>query len=198
MFYYCENCNALSERDDCQFCGRKKLRQPEKKDYCFLVEADFMFGAMFEGMLDDKSIPYVDCPVGNGVRSQFALKLDKLQIFVPYEFFIEAKELLYEIFANMEESLRRDFLENIDRLFVSPRNEKKIKKALGMVGHDSLVAYCLDQIMNADSMVNKGRISGCRKGGDYIVVYKGTELIMVNSATYEIISVEKVKKGKGM
>ena len=196
MFYYCENCNTLNEQDYCKFCGKEFLRKPERNDYCLLIETGFMFAEMFKGVLDEENIPYTDCPSGNGVRSQFALRLENVKIFVPYEFYFIAKELLNEILKNIEESQNRDFFENIDLLFIQLRNEKKIKKTLKMPETYNLVAYCLDKIKNADRIDNKGKISGCTKGGDYIFVYKGAELIIVNSATYEIISVERNKKGE--
>ena len=193
MLYYCENCHALCEQNYCMFCGKKDLRNPNKCDYCFLTEVDSMFGKMFTGILEGESIPYSAMPSGNGVRSYFALNLENLKIFVVYEFFYRAKELLGEIFADFEEEERKNLVENIDKLFVPHRSEKKIKKMLKMAENESISAYCADKIISADRIINKGQISGCTKGGHYLFIYKDGELITVNSATYEILSVKTTR-----
>jgi len=193
MLYYCENCHLLNERDYCQSCRKKNLRTPDKNDYCFLVEVDSMFGGMFLGILEEENVSYSYMPSGNGVRSFFGLKLENLKIFITYEFFEKAKELLNGILINFEENQGKDLKENIDKLFVSPRSEKKIKKILKLTENDSLIDYCSDKIMNADRIVNKGSISGCTNGGEYLFVYKENESITVNSVTYEIIAVKRTK-----
>jgi hypothetical protein len=192
MNHYCENCHLLNEQDYCQSCGKKNLKKPSKTDYCFLIEVDSMFGEMFKGILENENIPYVDFPSGNGVRSQFALKLENLKIFIAYEFFNDAKELLNNIPANFEEAQSRDLKNNINRLFVQNRAEKRIKKKFKMSENESLIAYCTEMIRSADSIDNRGRISGCTKGGEYLFAYKGNEFCIINSVTYEIISVEKI------
>lgn len=192
MLYYCEKCHVLNEHDCCRSCGKKSLRNPGKGDYCFLIEADSMFGEMFIGILDDESISYTAIPSGNGVRSQFALKLENLKIYVDYEFFDRAKDLLDNILTNIEETQSKELKQNINMLFVPHRTEKKIKKTLKLAEDISIRAYCSDIIMNADRILNKGRISGCIKGGNYLFVYKGKELFIINSATYEIISAKRI------
>lgn len=186
--YYCENCHTLNVQDCCLLCGKINLRNPDKNDYCFLIEADSMFGEMFIGILEDENIPYSAMPSGNGIRSIFALKLENYKIYVTYEFIYRAKELLNEILINSEEEEIKDLKKNLDRLFASQNSEKKIKKNLKMSENDSLTAYCADKIINADRIINQGKISSCIKGGYYLYVYKGKEVIIINSATYEIIS----------
>lgn len=103
MLYYCENCRILNEQDYCQSCGKENLRNPNKNDFCFLVEVDSMFGEILKGVFKEENIPCVGIPSGNGVRSLFALKLENLKLFVPYEFFDRAKEYLDETHENFEE-----------------------------------------------------------------------------------------------
>lgn len=189
---YCEKCHTLIPQPYCGACGNKLLRAPNSDDYCFLIEADNLFGEMFKGILEDESIPYVDTPAGNGVRSRFALRLDRLKIYVPYAFYDRADEILKDIFSSIENAQKEELEKNIDKLFLSPRNEKKIRKALKMPDSDSLIARCADMVMNADRIVNNGRISSS-PGGDYLFVYKNKDLAVINSATYEIISLEKQK-----
>jgi hypothetical protein len=191
MLYYCENCHILNEHDYCKNCGKKKLRNPENNDYCFLIEVNSMFGEAFGGLLKGKNIPYSAMPSGNWLRTYFALKLENLKIFVPYEFFDKAKELLNEILANYEEEQKSNLKIHIDKLFISPHSEKKMKKILKIYEKDSLIDYCEDKIINADKIVNKGKISSCSNGGNYLFVYKDNELFIINSATYEIISAKK-------
>ena len=150
-----------------------------------------MFGEAFGGLLKGKNIPYSAMPSGNWLRTYFALKLENLKIFVPYEFFDKAKELLNEILANYEEEQKSNLKIHIDKLFISPHSEKKMKKILKIYEKDSLIDYCEDKIINADKIVNKGKISSCSNGGNYLFVYKDNELFIINSATYEIISAKK-------
>ena len=98
--------------------------------------------------------------------------------------------MLNGIFVNFEESQSGDIKKNINMLFVSHRAEKKIKKIL-QIKNGSVTAYCSEKILNADKIVNGGRISGCTKGGNYLFIYKDKELFIINSATYEIISAKR-------
>jgi len=192
LFYYCEKCHTLNEQDCCQSCGKNNLRNPDKNDYCFLTEVDSMFGEMLNGILEYENIPYSSLPSGNGIRSSLGLKLENYKIFVAYDFFDRAEEILNEILINIEEAESRDLKKNLDKLFASQRSEKKIKKILKMGENDSLTAYCADKIINADRILNQGKISGCLKGGYYLYVYKGKEVIIINSATFEIISAKNM------
>lgn len=196
MLYYCESCHMLSEQDCCKSCGKKNLRNPNRTDFCFLTEVNSMFGEMFKRILEEEKIPYSDIPSGSGVRSYFGQKLENLKIFITYEFFYIAKELLNEILVDIEQEQSSELKKNIGMLFASLRNEKKLKKILNLSENDSLVAYCTDEIMNADRVVNKGKISSCTKGGYYLFVYRGDEFIVINSVTYEIISAKRISKRK--
>lgn len=186
--YYCEKCHTLNEQNCCQSCSKINLRNPDKNDFCFLIEVDSMFGEMFVGILKDENITYSAMPSGNGMRSVFALKLENYKIYVVYELFDRAKELLNELFINLEDAETKDLKKNLDKLFASQRSEKKIRKILKISNNDSLTAYCADMINNADRIMNQGEISSCNKGGYYLYVYKGKEVIIINSATYEVIS----------
>lgn len=189
--YYCEKCNMLNKQNYCLICGKRNLRNPENNDFCFLVELKSMIGEMFGGILKVENIPFSAIPYGNGARVYSALKLENLKIFVPYEFFNKAKELLDEISNNYQEEQKSDLIKNIDKLFVSSRNEKKIRKILKLIEKDSIIDYCADKILNADKIINEGKITKCIKGGNYLFVYKGNEIFVINSSTYEIISVNR-------
>ena len=192
MLYYCEKCHLINEQDFCQTCGNKKLRKPENNDYCFLIEVNSMFGEMYERILKEEDIPYTAMPSGNGVRSYFALNLENHVIYVPYGFFNKAKELLNDILMNVDEEQNSDLKNNLDKLFTSHRSEKIMKKNLKLTEKDNLIDYCSGKIINADRIINEGRITGCLKGGEYLFVYKGNELFIINSVTYEIISAKKL------
>lgn len=194
MQYYCRKCLLLNKQDFCQSCGKEGLRTPDDNDCCFLCETDSMFSEMFGGILRDEYIPFSVMPSGNGIRSVFALKLENLKIYVPYEFYLKAKELLDDIHANLREEQIRDLKNNTDKLFALKDNEKKIKRILNIAKNDSIAAYCKDKVLNADRIVNKGKISSCMQGGHYLDVYKGEELYVINSATYEIIMVKRILK----
>lgn len=126
LINYCEKCHTLNEQDCCQYCGRINLRNPYENDYCFLIEVNSIFGRMFIGILEYESIPYSAMPSGNGILSIFALKLENYKIYVTYEFFSRAKELLNEILINSEkEEESKELKKNLDKLFASESSEKK-------------------------------------------------------------------------
>lgn len=183
----------LSEQEYCRYCGNKDLREPDGSDYCFLIEADTMFGEMLKGILEGDNIPYVAMPLGSGVRTRFALRLERMRIYVTYEFLETAKELVNGILSSNEEDQNAEIKNNIDKLFTLPRNGKKVKKILKIAEDESLTEYCANAIIDADKIINEGRISSCLKGGEYLFVYKGDMQIVLNSVTYEIISVKIIK-----
>lgn len=193
MSFYCEKCKLICEEEFCDSCGNKKLRPPENNDFCFLIEIDSMFGAMFENILKEERIPCADIPVGNGVRSCFALKLENHRLYVPFEFLSKARQLINELLDTFNETQNRDLIKNVDKLYIVIRSEKKIRKILKLASEESLVDYCKDKIIHADTIAYEGKISSCIKGGCYLFVYKDDEVFIVNSVTYEIISAKKVK-----
>lgn len=190
MIFYCDKCHMLSEQDNCKFCSKKHLKSPENNDYCFLFEIGTTFGEMFEGILKNENIPYSVIPSGNGVRSCFGLRLENVKIYVPFCCFYKAKALLNETIFNFEDQ-NIDLKNSIDKLFVSERNEKKIRKILDLNKNDNFINYCANIIINSDRITNEGRISSCLKGGEYLFVYKNDVIITVNSATYELLSAKK-------
>ncbi len=191
--YYCEKCYAVSESDRCQYCGKKSLQEAQPGNYCLLIEADDMFAEMFMGILQSEDILHRSMPSGDGVRSRFALGLGKQKIFVPYELFDSAKELLDELFENAQREIKSQLADNIGKLFASPRTEKRIRKALKLTEKQSVIDYCKDNIINADKIVDGGLIISCRENGSYLYVYKDNLTITVNSATYEILSAKNSK-----
>lgn len=78
--------------------------------------------------------------------------------------------------------LKKELLDNISKIHTTELGVDRIRKNLSLDDGDS-VKHCLDIIKKEDSKVH-------RKGKNYYVTYKGTE-ITVNASTYTIITAHK-------
>lgn len=190
MIFYCENCLLLNQQDYCKSCGKRNLRNPDDRDFCLLTEVAPMFGLMFKRVLESENIPFHEIYIRD-IRGKSTFKLENLKIFVPYQYFDKATQLLAEIIEEKRSRERQNLVENVDKLFVSKKSDKKIKKAFKMFENEDLIAFCKDKILSADRVENRGAITGNQEGGQYIYVYKDNYLIIINSATFEIISAKR-------
>ena len=101
---YCEKCRALSEGQNCEYCGSKKVRLPRWEDYCLLTERPYMWASMLDEVLRDNGIPAVSAEVldqAYGLRTHV-----RHRIYVPYGTYEEAKEWMAELFHSVEDSER--------------------------------------------------------------------------------------------
>lgn len=97
---YCEKCKVLSESGSCCVCGSRSVRLPRFDDYCLLTERGYMWTSMLEDVLRDQGIRPVSLEVldhGYGLRLH-----DRHRVYVPYEVYEQAKELMAELFEGTD------------------------------------------------------------------------------------------------
>jgi hypothetical protein len=97
---YCERCRiAFSGGGRCPVCGSKKLRLPQKEDFCFLTETDPMFGGMLKDVLEKNGIPVLSSStLGAGMALRIGSILEHIRYYVPYGRLPEANELVEALF----------------------------------------------------------------------------------------------------
>lgn len=95
---YCEHCHTVVEENKCSLCGRRKLREVEKIDYCFVLEKEDLWAKMFMEILKENNIPYMYLPVVGAGTIIKTGGMERYKIYVPYEKRIEAIELIDSVF----------------------------------------------------------------------------------------------------
>ena len=97
---FCEKCNTLCTDSICPDCGSKDLRAPEANDFCFLTERAPMWADMLRAALSDVGIESAFRPLlGMGTTFGAGRTLDRHQIYVPYDRFTEAQDVMFAIFG---------------------------------------------------------------------------------------------------
>lgn len=188
---YCENCYNLCEEKLCELCGNKKIRPVNGDDFCFLVETEQTNGEMLCGIFEQEGIKYTLIPTGNGVRSNFGLSLENYEIYVQYKNLETAKEIIDSFSEQAISGYRDDLLENFEKWFIAkPKYEEKWKKKLG-VGDMNMLDFCKSCVQNAEQIVDGGQVLSSTVGGHYLTVYSPDAVVLFNSASFEILSIEK-------
>ena len=91
---FCENCNIATADERCPHCGRKRLRPVADDDFCLVAQMDGLFGDSLKENLEKENIDCVLMPHGSGVRSKFALPLEKYLLYVRYKNFDYVRQIL--------------------------------------------------------------------------------------------------------
>ena len=184
---YCENCMTLCASECCEVCGNLQVREVTSKDFCFLLECEETFGEMLKPILDETNIACELIPAGNGARSAFGLRLGNYRVYVPYQQYETAQEILKDLWDDPADDLREDLLENADRWHVKNDGAlKKLRKKLALTEKEDFLAYVKDGVASAAEISDDGLISACTRGGHYISVKIKNQRIWFNSETYEI------------
>ena len=97
---YCENCMKLVDGPVCPRCRRKKLREPEPGDFCFIAELHYMQAEMLKEVFEDAGIPCVDrSALGAGITVKLGVNVGGVRLYVPYDRFDTATELYKAYFC---------------------------------------------------------------------------------------------------
>ncbi len=186
---YCENCFAAFDSPRCPLCGGRKVREIKEDDYCFLTEKSVLEGEMVADILRGNEIPCVTEPSGNGVRTAMALPLENRKLFVPWRCFCAAKSYLREIAEAETKKWRQYLSENADKLHLSAKLEKKIvKKSKGACG-ESAIAFCKNLCVSAERIEDGGTSYERLGDGHDLICYAEIATVIIDSATFEILSV---------
>lgn len=191
---YCAYCCRISQNNRCPYCGYRKMRQVENDDFCFLLENDKSYCETLQQAFEEQNIRCVGMPCGNDLDSRLALPMSKCRLYVVYECFAAACDIIKQFKNTETENLRKNIFENREKIIFLPKTEKKIGKKLRLGEEQDLSAYCLDVVGRASEISDEGRISGCVSNGHYIFCYTQNETLCLNSATYEILSLTLNKK----
>ncbi len=188
---YCEKCYNLCEDSICEFCGNKKLRPVGADDYCFLVETEQTNGEMLCDIFEQEGIKHTVIPTGNGVRSNFGLNLENYEIYVQYKSLDLAKEIVNSFAEQAVSVYKNELLDNFEKWFIAkPKYEEKWKKKLGLKDIN-ITDFCKSCVEDSDQIVDGGMVLSGTVGGHYYTVYSPKAVILFNSASFEILSVEK-------
>ncbi len=160
--FYCEKCRMVFETDFCEFCSETQLREVGDDDFCFLIECEELFGKMLEEALQNEGIKCAMRPVGNGVRSNFGLSLGKYQVFVPYQFYTQACDML-EFFrddSSSTDTLKQILLDHIEKWsFEKKSAEKKIRKKFKLEKDVDVMETVKELVEQAESVEDMGLMS---------------------------------------
>lgn len=185
---YCENCKLLCESDRCPVCGSKKTRAPEDKDFCFLIECQRSYGEILRQGLEDEQVPCALIPCGSGVRTAFGLELENYRVYVPYEHYSTAQEIVQFFSVDPTENLKRDLLEHFESWHViSSKAEKKLRKKLKLEKEAVLLDWIRDGVTNATAIKDNGPAATGPEGAHYLTVRLNDKTVWFNSVTYEIL-----------
>ena len=188
---YCEKCYNLCEDSVCEFCGNKKLRTVSADDYCFLIETEQTNGEMICDIFEQEGIKHTVIPTGNGVRSNFGLSLENYEIYVQYKSLDLAKEIVNSFAEQAVSVYKNELLDNFEKWFIAkPKYEEKWKKKLGLKDIN-IIEFSKSCVEDAEQIVDGGMVLSSAAGGNYYTVYSQKAVILFNSASFEILSVEK-------
>ena len=185
---YCEKCNIIVTLNYCPACGNKKIREITSGDFCFLVECGQMHGEMLKDALQEEKIKCVLLPWGDGVRSKLGLKLENYKVYVPYEHYERAREIL--AFYNEAESddTKELLLANKNKWHIAnERTEKKIRKRLKIDGAVDIFEYIMEGVEQSQDVKDRGFMSSFVPPAHGLTVKINNVTLWFSAETFEII-----------
>ncbi|HIR66454.1 MAG TPA: hypothetical protein IAB94_00220 [Candidatus Coproplasma avicola] len=187
---YCENCHAACEGDVCPLCGTKKLRKATAKDFCYLCQCDEGQCDGIADALEENGIHCVAMPYGRGVESQFGLPLSVYRLFVPFSHYERARDFLEQMQSARTEELRKGLLQNIGRLNIGLRLERRLSKKL-KIPRDRVLDFCVD-IIKSCKFISIEKNNGAT--GGFIFCYADECTLALDSSTYEVLAIDLTDK----
>ena len=183
--FYCEKCCRLSDDTKCSNCGFSPLREVDSNDFCYLITAKEAFGKMLLEVFKNEGIECAFIPVGDGVRSKFALTLGNYQLFVPYSMLNKAREIIDSFSGdNSTDILKEKILSNIDKWhFDSDKSERKIRKKLNIAEEVNLFDYINEMVQNAHEIKDAGMMLNREHG---LVVKCDEAVLWFSAESFEI------------
>ncbi len=106
MLLYCPDCKRLyDEAERCPACGKRKGREPQGDDLCFLMSTNAIWVEMISDLLTENEISFQKFSAQGAAMAMFTgLYTETFDFYVPFEKFDEAKNLTDAFFAqNAEE-----------------------------------------------------------------------------------------------
>ena len=185
---YCEKCNTVVTLKYCPACGNKKIREVTSDDFCFLIECGQTYGEMLKDALQEEKIQCVLVPWGDGVRSKLGLKLENYKVYVPYEHYERAREIL--AFNNKTESdnIKELLLANKDKWNIAnERAEKKLRKKLKIDDNVDIFEYISEGVKKSQDVKDRGFMGSFVPPAHGLTVKIGDVTLWFSAETFEII-----------
>ena len=186
---YCEKCNLLTDLEYCPKCENDKVREANPDDFCFLTECGQTYGEMLKEAFQEEGISCILMPCGNGVRTQFGLRLDKYKVYVPYQHYEKSEELLNFFFSGpTTDDWKEQILANIDKWhIIKPRTVKKIRKKLNISENADIYKCIRDGVEKSQCIEDKGIMYSFKPCGHGLAVRIGDVTLWFSSDSYEIL-----------
>ena len=105
MLLYCPDCKRLyDEADRCPACGKRKGREPQSDDLCFLMSTNAIWVEMISDLLTENEISFQKFSAQGAAMAMFTgLYTETFDFYVPFEKYDEAKDLTDAFFAQNAE-----------------------------------------------------------------------------------------------
>ena len=185
---YCEKCNTIVTLTCCPACGNKKIREVTSDDFCFLVECSQMYGEILKDALQEENIKCALLPWGNGVRSKLGLKLENYKIYVPYEHYERAREILAFYNESESDDIKELLLANKDKWNIANTHaEKKIRKRLKIDENIDIFEYIREGVENSQDVKDRGLMYSFVPPAHGLTVKIGDVTLWFSAETFEII-----------
>lgn len=130
-------------------------------------------------MFNEYEISCSALPYGNGIEAHFALPSSNYRLYVPFRSLQTAKDILREMENIKTEELRNNLLSNDNQFNVNPKTEKKIRKKIKLSENQDFFIHCINIIKSSIKI---------EVNGNYIYCYSDNAILVLNSLTYEILS----------
>lgn len=184
---YCEKCKRVCASESDCICGGRAFREADPQDYCYLIETNEMLAKMLEDSFTSNDIKCVLVPSGNGYRSALGLSLGNFIIYVTYEKYNEAVDIVEYFDKSSSDNIREDLIEHKDSWNITPKMQKKFRKKMKLAEDEDLFEHINELLCNAADISDDGLIGSCQYCGHYITVRSEKLKFWFNSATYEIL-----------
>ncbi len=149
-----------------------------------MIECEQAFGDMIKEIFDSEGIKCALLPWGDGVRTVFALQLDKYRVYVPYEYYDKAKDTVDFFLFDKTDKLKAELLENFSKWHAESNYViKKMRKKLKLTKEENVFEFIKQAVENSTQIVDRGVRVG---SGHLYTIQIGSELIWFDLATFEI------------
>ena len=111
MLLYCPDCKRIyDEAERCPACGKRKGREPQSDDLCFLMSTNAIWVEMISDLLTENEISFQKVSAQGAAMAMFTgLYTETFDFYVPFEKYDEAKDLTDAFFAqNAEEESKEE------------------------------------------------------------------------------------------
>lgn len=174
MTYYCESCNVASQTDICPKCGRKHLRQVKDDDFCFFMQMDSLSAENLKSKLDSENIGCALIPFGTGFRTVLGMNLEDYLVFIQFKHLQYVKDIFTQEEQRKIQLLKQEIVENVAKLHIDAKDERKIKHKLKVSQSFDLIELCKNVISTATNVIDAGMVmdddfgADCDADGNYI------------------------------